>query len=645
MNNKTNNNIINTTETNTDNNVQTTNIETPIENNIETQNTNIESNNNIHNQDNSELKKDIRFEFILVGAFILVTLLMPYVLYGLLGDNTGIDGLGNALALAIIYRIAQMIIAAILFIGLPIKNLKKHKETLKRIEKHKRNRYMAVIVLPIIFALTIIFQVPLSNLKYNLKYETGANAYTVSEEKYKSPSDLKSELEGRGLLYDVKNEVNYLNSNYSNYSSSFSDYFYTEGRITTIPFNLDYYTDNNDYSNIISFDALEKYPGYVYSAILYYDINTDELKYTPIFKSSKSTYLSGEYPYMNDYYIGIEFIYVDNDFYAILGPSSSYYANKSSKDLNNKPFTMILSEKDKITTYYKGKYYPNGGIENQGNEFKFTPNTNKPLVYSLFNIKKVDKLDITTINKLAEELKDGVLKESIDNYKKSNKTKKDEKRGYSEETIDKKDEYTLSVENQDKQFNFIYTYKENTASKYKYSYILVIESPTDYNSDKKEYVVGVGNTKEEAKNMYLNSNIKYDSSLIKVIKENTAFGVDYLLYLIPTYEVNRNSEGYITYPTVYSPIGGKLNEYKTSYTLNGYLLPNDPNLGFTKESIESTYATIRVEDYAFYYIKEVKCNNGVGRGDIIKAFINNQKIQTLVYKTGVEYTLTGTLCK
>lgn len=41
-----------------------------------------------------------------------------------------------------------------------------------------------------------IFEVPIANIMYELKYETGKNPYTVSQKKYKSAKDfLKDSIE------------------------------------------------------------------------------------------------------------------------------------------------------------------------------------------------------------------------------------------------------------------------------------------------------------------------------------------------------------------------------------------------------------------------------------------------------------------
>ena len=75
---------------------------------------------------------------------------------------------------------------------------------------------------------------------------------------------------------------------------------------------------------------------------------------------------------------------------------------------------MILSERGTITTFFNNKYYPDGAIINRRGSFEMTPNNNERIWTEYYNIRKVDKLDVFTLNKIARELQDGILKESID---------------------------------------------------------------------------------------------------------------------------------------------------------------------------------------------------------------------------------------
>ena len=197
--------------------------------------------------------------------------------------------------------------------------------------------------------------------------------------------------------------------------------------------------------------------------------------------------------------------------------------------------------------------------------------------------------------------------------------------------VDKEEEYTLKLSNnKEKKFTFRYAYQEDYKFNNKYNYILYIES-TDDTVDPSFgiFITGTGNTKEEAKKMKENSNIKYDTSLIHVLSDITNVGTDYLLFLVPSLETNGEKIGYIANPIINYPNGNMMTSLNSGYTLNGYLLPTNSKFGFTKEYIESTYATVRVEDNAIYYIRDNSPTKNSDKIDVIKAYFQNQKIQTI----------------
>ena len=84
--------------------------------------------------------------------------------------------------------------------------------------------------------------------------------------------------------------------------------------------------------------------------------------------------------------------------------------------MNSIPYQVILTENDKITTFYEGKYYTDGSIKNEGNTFTMKPNKNKASYEELFKERKVEHLDRTTLDNYGKELIDGVLKKSVKDY-------------------------------------------------------------------------------------------------------------------------------------------------------------------------------------------------------------------------------------
>ena len=179
--------------------------------------------------------------------------------------------------------------------------------------------------------------------------------------------------------------------------------------------------DSKDYNEVISFDSKKKAPGYIYNTILYLYDRNGELKYAPISRYEEHNYISMKpYPFFEDYYIELKILYVNEDIYAIIGVGQGYDIDKYFEEYRKKhnifytnPYNMILSEKDSITTYYKGKYYPNGLIINSGDRFQMSPSTNKLNYLEYYKIRKVDKLNVETVNKIAKELQNNVLKDSI----------------------------------------------------------------------------------------------------------------------------------------------------------------------------------------------------------------------------------------
>ncbi len=373
---------------------------------------------------NKKLKKKIINEYMYVIFTILIlNILLPFLADYMIGDNTGIDGIGQALGIVVILRILKYIITFIVFVINPIRILFSYKNDFREIfPKTKKVIYIIVTILPILFSLLIILEVPISNYMYSMKYETGKNAYSLTSDEYKTPKDFKIELENRGFIYNSEDILSRLNGKYGNNNKNLSKYYYEEASLMPLFTKLDYFSDTKDYNDIITFNSNVKAPGYVYNTILYLSDKNDVLQYAPISRYDGHTYLTGNfYPFYQDYYIECKILYVDEDIYAIIGVGQSYdiekYFGDKKKDYNTfytYPYNMILSEKDSITTFVDDKYYPDGAIENKGGRFEMVPNTNKRDWSEFYSVRKVDKLDVYTINEIAKELQNGILKDSIE---------------------------------------------------------------------------------------------------------------------------------------------------------------------------------------------------------------------------------------
>jgi len=370
---------------------------------------------------NKKLKKKIINEYLYVIFTILIlNILLPFLADYMIGGDTGIDGIGKALGIVFILRILKYIITFIVFVINPIRILFSYKNDFREIfPKIKKVIYIIVTILPILFSLLIIFEVPISNYRYHLKYETGKNAYSLTSEEYKIPKDFEIELEKRGFIYNSEDILSRLNGKYENYNKNFSKYYYEEASLMPLFTILDYFSDTKDYNDIITFDSNIKAPGYVYNTILYLNSKNEAFQYAPISRYDGHYSLSGIfYPYYQDYYIECKILYVGGDIYAVIGVGQNYnieeYFRDKKKNYYTYPYNMILSEKDSITTFVNGKYYPDGAIENKTGEFEMVPNNIKRGSSEFYSVRKVDKLDIDTVNDIAKELQNGILKDSIE---------------------------------------------------------------------------------------------------------------------------------------------------------------------------------------------------------------------------------------
>ena len=152
-------------------------------------------------------------------------------------------------------------------------------------------------------------------------------------------------------------------------------------------------------------------------------INLDKLTYAGNLANLKDV---ENKPYYKDYYLECKILMIDGHVYAIIGTGESRHVEQSFPE-NERPFYVLLSEEDQVTTFYRKKFYPDGSIEVRYAEFRrlsMIPNTkeNKSDGYwtSRFPVRKVERIDKNTIDAVALELANGVLKESIESFKSGN---------------------------------------------------------------------------------------------------------------------------------------------------------------------------------------------------------------------------------
>ncbi|MCR5324145.1 MAG: hypothetical protein K6E85_12835 [Lachnospiraceae bacterium] len=364
------------------------------------------------------LIKNIILEYLIPVCAIALVRLCAYLIANS-SEQKGIDGIGNVLGIVIIMRIVIAVIAFIFLIVNPIRILVTYRHELTGIVPIlKKIGCILLIVLPILGSIPLIFSVPISNFLYDRKYGTGKGAYSVAEEEYKLPSQFRNELIGRGLYSTDESNLlrNELNSKFAGYiPGRFDEYYYADATMMALEDETFYDTTNNAVIPDPGKDT-RGYPAYIYNAVLLRRDEADTLQYFPYARYDDKLYLTGnDYPFFNDFYVECKILYVDGDIYAIIGVAESYDIEKSY-DTFDRPYYMILAEKESITTFVDGKYYPYGAIGNEGWQFEMHPNTTEHLYSSYtpanYPVKKVDRLDVSAINKAAEELQNGILKDS-----------------------------------------------------------------------------------------------------------------------------------------------------------------------------------------------------------------------------------------
>ena len=377
------------------------------------------------------LRDSIVWEYVLaVGVSAFLWFVLPKIVY-FLGeledkkDHKGWEGLGVAIIMLFVYLGLNAVLAAIFLAVNPIRILTEFKQELAIIEPlGKRIGTYLLIGFPIPFSLLFIFRRWVEEFLYHLLYETGKNGYAVASANYKDPQEFKEELLKRHLYFteDHRQFLDELNEKYDVSSLRHKEEYYTPARMQILQDKHDdWYGDN-----VINPGDGKKAPAYLYNSILVLQRENGELQYAPIgrYTMNGSSYGGEEKkPFHQDFYIECKILFIDGHLYAIIGVGESRCIQESFKEYH-RPYYILLSEEEKITTYFDGKYYPDGAV---GNGFshvyplRMLPNTRKdkkdnphrPINYP---VRKVDRVDRETINAVARELQKGILKESAEYF-------------------------------------------------------------------------------------------------------------------------------------------------------------------------------------------------------------------------------------
>lgn len=109
---------------------------------------------------------------------------------------------------------------------------------------------------------------------------------------------------------------------------------------------------------------------------------------------------------MNDY-VGCKILYVDGDMYAVIGTSESESVSGYFEP-TERPYSVIFSEKETITTLVDGKYYPKGAIRVKKGPLEMLQEAGELSISSyhpaIYPVRKVERLDRDALNLYAEEL-------------------------------------------------------------------------------------------------------------------------------------------------------------------------------------------------------------------------------------------------
>ena len=365
------------------------------------------------------LRKSIRFEYLFVLIGILAIYLIPLLILTRDSKNKGIDGIGETMAFVIMIRLLRAVVALVLLLINPIRVLVKyHAEYGAVVPKAWGIVSIIVTLLPLLAALLVIFEVQIDNWLYNREYRTAPGGYHKDEADYIKPSVFFWELGDRGLLAGEKNYplIQKMNEKYAPQSVLYPKDYYPPARMSALSKSTFY--DQIGMCEAISPESDVKAPVYVYHAILAIPEEGGRLQYIPASRFKEQGYIKGNFaPVFQDYYLECKIMFADGDIYAVIGSEESFDIEKSFEGTNDKearPYQMILTEKDTITTYAEEQYCPNGSIGMEYGNFEMLPNTAKPFCGKAYPLRKVERLDADTINRVAEELQNGVLKESIE---------------------------------------------------------------------------------------------------------------------------------------------------------------------------------------------------------------------------------------
>ena len=380
---------------------------------------------------NNIIKMEYKLILIAVLVYLGIILIMTLIAAPLLSDKKK-DITSLSFGLAIILTYVRVFVAGagiILFcVANPIRIMIQHFKLINEVEPSgNKIGLILLILLPLLVVLIIVlFGKKILKLFTYLIYKDGKDAHAADPSTFIKPEDFVKELQQRGLYFEATDEglLRKLNSPYQEnidkhgtsdyYSKASIKRLALEDEISDRVYN-DRFEDDNSYRCTPDEDI--KAPGYYYNSILILPKGEDKLRYAAIGRYLYQTRGSNKTnPYKEDYYIECKIFCLDSKIYALIGLGESEIVDKAVEGYR-KPYYIVLAEENHITTYLKGVYYPYGSLEHHYYEVEVHPNVIDGIKDNRYPVRKVERVDIDTINRYCRELQEGILKKSIDEYR------------------------------------------------------------------------------------------------------------------------------------------------------------------------------------------------------------------------------------
>ncbi|MBQ6660349.1 MAG: hypothetical protein IJM57_02835 [Lachnospiraceae bacterium] len=378
-------------------------------------------------------------EYVLIAlSLVVMWVVLPLLLITLAEhfdrkrENKNQFGIG--MLFAVMIPILNAIIATLVLVVNPIRILIKYRALLAGIAPlWQRIGWIVLVLLPVPGVLLFIFPTALSNFLFRMKYERAKGRYRVAPEQYKTPAEFRDELVRRRLYFEEERDRPVYDRMLRKYRSNreFSGYCLKNGYYYTpasmMPLDGKTFYDDYVEERIINPDSSEPKPAYIYNAVIALNEESGKLEYMPLGRYDKKGSLNGNFfPLFKDFYIECKILDVNGDIYAILGVGECF-AITDCLGIGHleRPFYMVVAEKDSITTFIEDEYFPDGAIEQGHGRIEMAMNTVKKSWVENYPVRRVERLDADALNRIAAELQEGELKECLEHYFDRNRERED----------------------------------------------------------------------------------------------------------------------------------------------------------------------------------------------------------------------------